>query len=224
MVSFLELKKTKCFCETSFKHEGLKIKNEACLRDFLQTSSFEVQKRSAFGRLPSKMTCWPGTGPQNFNTFERFFNGCFKSIAPATKKLSRGIRTPVTATRNHPRKVTFPWRESCNPSTDSASEAPNIDVAEHEILALAARKASFRTVFKPTTPANDFATLVHKLLRLPRILQRVEIPAPAARKALWTSKNVPRPECFTDFDFLPRRRGATFRDYNFQKCSDAVNF
>ena len=32
----------------------------------------------------------------------------------------------------------------------------------------------------------------HELLRLPRILQRVEIPAPATRKALRTSKNAPR--------------------------------
>ena len=31
----------------------------------------------------------------------------------------------------------------------------------------------------------------HELLRLPRILQRVEIPAPATRNTLWTSKNVP---------------------------------
>ena len=41
----------------------------------------------------------------------------------------------------------------------------------------------------------------------------VEIPAPATRKALWTSKNVPRPWCFNDFDFqiaFARRRGANF--------------
>ena len=41
----------------------------------------------------------------------------------------------------------------------------------------------------------------HNLLRLPRISQRLEIPAPATRKALGTSKNVPRPRCFNDFDF-----------------------
>ena len=40
----------------------------------------------------------------------------------------------------------------------------------------------------------------HELLRLPRILQPVEIPAPATRKRLWTSKNVPRPSVFNDFD------------------------
>ena len=66
----------------------------------------------------------------------------------------------------------------------------------------------------------------HKLLRLPRILQRLEIPAPATRKALWTSKNVPTTWCFNDFDFqiaLARRRGANFRNFNFQKCPAAAS-
>ena len=47
--------KAKQFCETSFKNEALKIKNEAFLRDFLQKWSFEAQKRSFSARLPSKM-------------------------------------------------------------------------------------------------------------------------------------------------------------------------
>ena len=62
----------------------------------------------------------------------------------------------------------------------------------------------------------------HELLRLPRILQRVEIPAPATRNTLWTSKNIPSTWCFNDFDFriaLARRRGANFAELNFQKCS-----
>ena len=50
--------KTKLFCETSFKNEFLKIKNEAFLRDFLQNWSFENQKRSFCARLPSKMKLW----------------------------------------------------------------------------------------------------------------------------------------------------------------------
>ena len=47
--------KTKLLCETSFKNEALKIKNEAFLRVFLQKWSFEGQKRSFCARLPSKM-------------------------------------------------------------------------------------------------------------------------------------------------------------------------
>ena len=61
--------KTKHFCETSFKNEALKLKNEAFLRDFLQKWSFEAQERSFSARLPSKMTCRPDTWPQNYNTF-----------------------------------------------------------------------------------------------------------------------------------------------------------
>ena len=67
----------------------------------------------------------------------------------------------------------------------------------------------------------------HELLRLPRILKPIEIPAPATRKALWTSKSGPRPWCFNDFDIqivLARRRGANFWDFNFQKCSEPVSF
>ena len=47
--------KTKLLCETSFKIEALKLKNEAFLRDFLQNWSFEDQKRSFCARLPSKL-------------------------------------------------------------------------------------------------------------------------------------------------------------------------
>ena len=99
--------------------------------------------------------------------------------------MSRGIRSPVTATRNDHCKVTLPWHECCNLSTDSASEASNIDVAKHEILPPATRNASFRsldlqlpprlpTFFQPSrTPAlaTYFAVNVSKSLRLPRETQ-----------------------------------------------------
>ena len=67
----------------------------------------------------------------------------------------------------------------------------------------------------------------HELLRLPRILQCVEIPAPATRNTVWRSKNVPSTRRFNDFDFqivLARRRGANFDDFNFQKCSEPLCF
>ena len=50
--------KTKLFCETSFKIEALKLKNEAFLRDFLQNWSIEAPKRSFSARLPSKLKLW----------------------------------------------------------------------------------------------------------------------------------------------------------------------
>ena len=49
---------TKLLCETSFKNEALKIKNEAFLRDFLQKWIFAHQKRSNSAGLPSKMKLW----------------------------------------------------------------------------------------------------------------------------------------------------------------------
>ena len=74
--------------------------------------------------------------------------------------------------------ISVTWNLS-NLSTDSASEASNIDIAKHEILAPATRNASFQILFKSTAPANVFATLtnscachvfcnVSKSLRLPR--------------------------------------------------------
>ena len=67
----------------------------------------------------------------------------------------------------------------------------------------------------------------YELLRLPRILQRVEIPAPATRNTLWTSKNAARPSVLNDFDFqnvLARRRSANFAKLKFQKCSEHATF
>ena len=67
----------------------------------------------------------------------------------------------------------------------------------------------------------------HEVLHLPRILQCVEIPAPATRNTVWRSKNVPSTRCLNDFDFqivLARRRGANFGYFNFQKCSRTLSF
>ena len=60
----LRSSKTKLFCETSFKNEASKLKNEAFLRDFLQKWSFETQKPSFSVRLPSKMILRARIGSQ----------------------------------------------------------------------------------------------------------------------------------------------------------------
>ena len=141
------------------------------------------------------------------------------------------MRNPVTATRNDHCKVRLPWHENCNPSTNSASEGSNIDVAKHEILAPATRNASFRSLFKSPTPANGFATLtyscachafwnVSKSLRLPR--ETHFEPQKTSRdpgvltiltsESCWragvvqilptsTSKSAPGLSVFNDFDF-----------------------
>ena len=241
--------KTKLFCETSFKNEALKIKNETFVRDFLQKWSFEAQKRSFSARLPSKMKLWrsktkhfcetsfknhmlTGHLTSEFQYVLTIFKWMLqKYSAPATKKLSRGIRSPVTATRNDHCKVRLPWHENCNLSTNSASEASNIDIAKHEILAPATRNASFRSLFKSTTPASVFATLtyscachafwnVSKSLRLPRekhfepqkVVRDRGVLTILTSKSCWragvvqilptsTSKSAPRLSVFYDFDF-----------------------
>ena len=176
--------KTKHFCETSFKNEALKLKNEAFLRDFLQKWSFEIQKRSISARLPSKMKLWSSktklfcetsfkndmlTGhlTSEFQYVLTIFKWVLqKYCACHEKKLSRGIPSPVTATRNDHCKVTLPWHEICNPSTVSASEASNIDITKREITAPATRNASFQTP------------------RLPTFLQPSRTPAPATYFAM----------------------------------------
>ena len=65
---------------------------------------------------------------------------------------------------------------------------------------------------------------LYKLLRLPRILQRVEIPAPATRKAAWTSKSAPSTWRSNDLDFrmaLARGHGANFGDIVSSRSSAA---
>ena len=257
--------KTKHFCETSFKIEALKLKNQAFLRDFLQNWSFEDQKRSISVRLPSKMKLWSSkrsfcarlpskmklwksktkllceTSFKNhtltghltsevqyvltiFKWMLQKYCACHEKVEPRhTKSCNCHAKRSL--------QVTLPWHESCNPSTDSASEASNIDIAKHELLAPATRNASFRSLFKFPTPANVFATLtnscachafrnVSKSLRLPREkhfeLQKV-VRDPGVLTILAsksfsragvvqilptsTSKSRPNLSVFNDFDF-----------------------
>ena len=157
-----------------------------------------------------------------------------KSIVLATQKLSRGIRSPVTATRNDYCKVTLPWHEICNLSTDSVSEPSNIDIRKHEIPAPITRNASFQTLFKSPTPANVFATLTNscaccvfcnvlKSLGLPREkhfeLQKV-VRNPGILTIL-TSKSLSRAglvQIFGDFNFqkCPAPTPSVFNDFDFQ--------
>ena len=197
--------KMKLFCETSFKIEALKLKNEAFLRDFLQNWSFEDQKRSISARLPSKKKLWLKNEAfvRDFLQKWNFLRDVLK-IDMSTGHLTSEFQYVLTIFKwmlqkycaCH-EKVAPRHTKSCNchakwslqsntsvawnlqPSTDSESEASNMDIAKHEILGPATRNESFRSRFKSTTPANVFATLtkscachvfcnVSKSLRLPR--------------------------------------------------------
>ena len=212
--------KTKLFCETSFKVEALKLKNEAILWDFLQKCIFEDQKRSFFARLPSKMTYWPDTWPQNskyvltiFKWMLQKYCACHEKVEPRhTKSCNCHAKWSLQS------NTSVTW----NLQPFHGFSVGGFKHRHHKARNHCACHAK-RIVSNPLQIPQACQRFCnpHELLRLPRILQRVEIPAPATRNTLWTSKNVPRPSVFNDFDFrivLARRRGANFAKLNFQKC------
>ena len=240
--------KTKLLCETSFKNEALKIKKEAFLRDFLQKWSFEAQKRSFCARLPSKTKLWRSktkhfceTSFKNdmltghltsefqydltiFKWMLQKYCACHEKVGPRhTKSCNCHAKWSLQS------NTSVTWK--LHPFHGFCTEASNIDVAKHEILAPATRNASFRSLFKSTTPANVFTTLtnscachafwkVSKSLRLPR--EKHFEPQKVVRDpgvltiltsksfsragvvqilATSTSKSAPRLSVFNDFDF-----------------------
>ena len=227
--------KTKLLCETSFKNEALKIKNEAFLRDFLQKWSFEA--------LPSKMKLWTSKTKHFCETSFKndMFTGHLTSEFQYVLTIFKWMLQKYCACHE---KVEPRHTKSCNCHAKWSLQS-NTSVTwnlqpfhgfsvggfkqrHHKARNHCACHAK-RIVSEPLQIPHACQRFCnpHKLLRLPRILKRIEIPAPAARKALWTSKSGPRPWCFNDFDFqiaLARRRGANFADFNFQKCSEAVSF
>ena len=235
--------KTKHFCETSFKNQALKLKNEAFLRDFLQKSNFEAQKRSFCARLPSKMKL-------RTSKTKHFCETSFKNdmlTARLTSELQYVLAIFKWMLQKYcacHEKVEPRHTKSCNCHAKWSLQS-NTSVTwnlqpfhgfcvgglnhRHRKARNPCTCHAKRIVSEPLQILHACQRFCnpHELVRLPRILKRIEIPAPATRKALWASKSGPRPWCFNDFDFqivLARRRGANFSDFNFQKCSDAVSF
>ena len=270
--------KTKPFCETSFKNEPLKLQNEAFLRDFLQKWSVEAQKRSFSARLPSTLKLWSSKN----KAFLRDFLQKWTFEAP---KRSISARLPSKMKRWSSKMKLF-----CETSFKNDMSTRHLTSEFQYILAIlhwmlqkycachekveprhtkscnCHAKWSLQSNTSVTWNLQPFHGFCvkgfkhrhhkarnhcachakrivsdplqihhacqrfrnpHELLRLPRILQRVEIPAPATRNTLSTSKNVPSPWCFNDFDFRivrARRRGANFAKLNFQKCSEPLSF
>ena len=235
--------KTKLLCETSFKIEALKPKNEAFLRDFLQKWSFEAQKRSFCARLPSKMKL-------RTSKTKHFCETSFKNdmlTARLTSELQYVLAIFKWMLQKYcacHEKVEPRHTKSCNCHAKWSLQS-NTSVTwnlqpfhgfcvgglnhRHRKARNPCPCHAKRIVSEPLQIPHACQRFCnpHELLRLPRILKPIEIPAPATRKALWTSKSGPRPWCFNDFDFqivLARRRGANFWDFNFQKCSEPVSF
>ena len=218
--------KTKLFCETSCKNEALQLQNEAFLRDFLQKWSFEAQKTKLFCETSFKNDMSTGHLTSElqyvlaiFNCMLQKYCACHEKVAPrhtnscnCHAKWSLQSNTSVT------------W----NLQPFHGFSVGGFKHRHHKARNHCACHAK-RIVPDPLEIHHACQRFCnpHELLRLPRILQRVEIPAPATQNTLWSSKNVPRPSVFNDFDFqiaLARRRGAIFAKLNFQKPAETLKF
>ena len=218
--------KTKLFCETSCKNEALQLQNQAFLRDFLQKWSFEAQKTKLFCETSFKNDMSTGHLTSElqyvlaiFNCMLQKYCACHEKVAPrhtnscnCHAKWSLQSNTSVTWNLQpfHGFSVGCFKHRHHKARNHCACHAKRIVPDPLEILHACQRFCN-----------------PHELLRLPRILQRVEIPAPATQNTLWSSKNVPRPSVFNDFDFqiaLARRRGAIFAKLNFQEPAETLKF
>ena len=220
-----------------------KIKNEAFLRDFFQKWSCEAQKRSFCARLPSKMKLWRSKTKHFCETSSKtdMLTGHLTSEFQYVLTIFKWTLQKYCACHEkiEPRHTKScdchaKWSLQSNTSvTWNLQPFHGFCVGGFKHRHQKARNPcpchAKRIVSEPLQIHHACQRLCnpHELLRLPRILKRIEIPAPATRKALWTSKNVPSTWCFNDFDFrivLARRRGANFADSNFQKCSEGASF
>ena len=235
--------KTKLLCETSFKIEISKLKNEAFLRDFLQNWSFEAPKRSFSARLPSKMKRWRSKtkhfcetsfkndmSTRHLTSELQYVLAIFKWMLQKYCACHEKVEPRHTKSRNCHAK----WSLQSNTSVTWNLQpfhgfcVKGFKHRHHKARNHCACHAK-RIVSDPLQIHHACQRFRNprELLRLPRILQRVEIPAPATRNTLSTSKNVPSPWCFNDFDFRivrAPRRGANFAKLNFQKCSEPLSF
>ena len=144
----------------------------------------------------------------------RFFSAKFAlkiwNIISITKKLNRNIQILVIIPRNNSYKIRF------YNSTDLVSGILNVDIIKHEIPAPATRNNCFEPL--QIWYFNEF-------LFLPYFLQYIKIPVAGTRRS--TSKTVPKPSIFNNFEcpiVLARRHGANFAKLNFQKNSEFTVF
>ena len=235
--------KTKLLCETSFKNEALKTKNEAFLRDFLQKWSFETQKRSSSARLPSKMKLWRSKTKHFCESSLKnekltgHFTSEFQNVLTIFKWMLQkycACHEKVEPRHTNSCNCHAKWSLQSNTSVTwnlQPFHGFSVGGFKHRHHKARNHRACHAKciVSEPLQIPHACQRFCnpHKLLRLPRILKRIEIPAPATRKPLWTSKSGPRPWCFNDFDFqivLARKRGTNFADFNFQKSSEALSF
>ena len=218
-------------------------KNKAFLRDFLQKWTFEAPKRSISARFPWKMKRWSSktklfceTSFKNDMSTRHLtsefqyvlailhwmlqkYCACHEKVEPRHTKSSNchakwSLQSNTSVTWN-----LQPFHGFCVKGFKHRQHKARNHCACHAKRIVSDPLQIHHACQRFRNP--------HELLRLPRILQRVEIPAPATRNTLSTSKNVPSPWCFNDFDFqiaLARRRGAILAKLNFQKPAETLKF
>ena len=215
--------KTKLLCETSFKIEALKLKNEAFLRDFLQNWSSKTKLFCETSFKNDMSTRHLASELQYvlaiFKWMLQKYCACHEKVAPTHTKSCNchakwSLQSNASMTWN-----LQPFHGFCVRGFKHRHHKPQNPCACH----------AKRIVSDPLQIHHACQRFCDpdKLLRLPRILQPVEIPAPATRNTLSTSKNAPRPSVFNDCDFqiaLARRRGAIFAKLNFQKPAETLKF
>ena len=204
---------TKLFCEISFKNEALNLKNEAFVRNFLQKRSFESQKRNFCARLPSKTKL-------SRSKSKHFCETSFKNDK-LTRHLTSEFQYVLTIFKwmfqkycaCH-EKVEPRHTKSCNCHAKWSLQS-NTSVTwnfqpfhgfcvggfkhrHHKARNHCACHAK-RIVSDPLQIPHACQRFCnpHELLCLPRILQRVEIPAPATRNTFEPPKTSRAPGVLT---------------------------
>ena len=195
------------------------LSSQVFVRDFLQKRSFEDQKRSFSARIPSKLKLCMLTGHWTsefqyvltiFKWMLQKYCACHEKVEPRHTKSCNchakwSLQSNTSVTWNFQR-----FHGLCVGGFKHRHHKARNHCACHVKRIVSDPLQIHHACQRFCNP--------HELLRLPRILQRVEIPAPATQNALSTSKNVPSTWCFK-ID-LARRRGANFAKLNFQKCSE----
>ena len=188
--------KRRLFCETSFKYEALKLKNEAFLRGFLGTWHVDqtlglrntIRFNDLYWMLEKYCACHEKVEPRHTNSCHCHAKWSLLSKTSVTWTLQPFHRFSVQSLKHRRYKAQ-------NPCACHAKSIVSDPLQIHHAC---------QRFCNP-----------NKLLRLPRILRCGKIPALATQNAIWTSENVPSTWCLNDFDFqtaLSPQRGANLVD------------
>ena len=161
--------KTKHFCETSFKNEALKFKNEAILRDFLQKWSFEDQKTKHFCETSFKNDTLTGRLTSEFQYVLTIFKwmlqkycACHEKVEPRhTKSCNCHAKWSLQNFRDM-KFVTFPriLRRRPQPSTAQSTKSLRLPREKHH-FGPSSNPPCLPTFLQPSrtpAPATHFET------------------------------------------------------------------